>query len=245
MYFYGLLFIDESGDHGLVSIDKNFPVFVLCGILISEDSYKILSHRLNSLKERFWGEKKVILHSRNIRKCEKEFKILFDNDIKSEFYKDINDIVTFSDYEIISSAIDKIKYTKRFGKLLDDVYEVALSFILERTIFSLDDHETNIKLRIIIEKRGKKEDHKLRAHFVKLLARGTYYVSASRFKKYDSQLYFRDKISDVNGLQFADLIAYPVARYVIDSKRANPAFHQLEDKIYRKGKKVYGLKVFP
>ena len=31
-----LLFLDESGDHGLANIDTNFPVFVLCGILISE-----------------------------------------------------------------------------------------------------------------------------------------------------------------------------------------------------------------
>ncbi|MEX2589990.1 MAG: DUF3800 domain-containing protein, partial [Chitinophagales bacterium] len=31
------LFLDESGDHGLKNIDSGFPVFVLCGVLISED----------------------------------------------------------------------------------------------------------------------------------------------------------------------------------------------------------------
>lgn len=50
---------------------------------------------------RFWGRaellrclgrdarKNWILHSRDIRKCDKEFKILFDLDIKKQFYEDL------------------------------------------------------------------------------------------------------------------------------------------------------------
>jgi hypothetical protein len=30
------LFIDESGDHGLTRIDTDFPVFLLCGVLVDE-----------------------------------------------------------------------------------------------------------------------------------------------------------------------------------------------------------------
>jgi hypothetical protein len=51
--------------------------------------------------------------------------------------------------------------------------------------------------------------------------------------------------SDVNGLQLSDLIAYPVARHVLDPIRANPAFDVLVGKFYSKGGKRYGLKVFP
>jgi len=36
------LFIDESGDHGLTNNDKNFPVFVLCTVLIPHESYEKL-----------------------------------------------------------------------------------------------------------------------------------------------------------------------------------------------------------
>jgi len=32
-YFF---FLDETGDHGLDFIDKNFPLFLLCGCLIRE-----------------------------------------------------------------------------------------------------------------------------------------------------------------------------------------------------------------
>ena len=80
------LFIDESGDHGLVTLDASFPVFLLCGLLTSEDNYSDLKNNINLIKNTFWGKKEVILHSRDIRKCEKEFQILFNLELKSEFY---------------------------------------------------------------------------------------------------------------------------------------------------------------
>jgi hypothetical protein len=100
-------------------------------------------------------------------------------------------------------------------------------------------------LTIIIEKRGQKEDKKLDEHFQRLLARGTGYVSADRLMALNMKIEFVDKKENINGLQMADLLAYPIARYVIDKDRANPAFEQLEPKFYKKGGKRYGLKVFP
>lgn len=240
------LFIDESGDHGLVNLDPNFPVFLLCSLLLSEDNYKKVRDEINTLKKSFWGNKEVILHSRDIRKCEKEFQILFDLDLKAKFYKGVNGIIHNSKYRIISSAINKTKYIKTYGKLSNDVYELALSFIIERAIFCLDEVQgKNKRLEIIIEKRGKKEDKKLDEHFQRLKSRGTTYVSADRLKEVDLKITFKDKKENINGLQLADLLAYPIARYVINPKRANPAFDVLEPKIYKKGTKRYGLKIFP
>ncbi len=104
------LFIDESGAHGLVNLDPSFPVFLLCGMLLSESNYQLVKEKINSLKHKFWDDKEVILHSRDIRKCEKEFQVLFDLDLKKEFYKDINAIITNSNYRIISSAIQRKIY---------------------------------------------------------------------------------------------------------------------------------------
>lgn len=240
------LFIDESGDHGLVNLDPDFPVFLLCGLLTSEDNYENTRNQINVLKNTFWGNKEVILHSRDIRKCNKEFQILFDNDIKQKFYLGLNAIVEESKYRIIASAIDKEKYIKTYGRLSNDVYELALSFIIERTIFSLDEVANQEKqLKIIIEKRGKKEDKKLDEHFQRLLSRGTGFVAAERLKAVRTKIIFKDKKENINGLQLADLVAYPIARYVIEPDRANPAFDKLLSKIYTKGGKRYGLKKFP
>jgi len=240
------LFIDESGDHGLVNLDPDFPVFLLCGLLTSEENYENTKNRINTLKKNFWGNKEVILHSRDIRKCNKEFQILFDTDIKRQFYLQLNEVIETSTYRILASAIDKEKYIKTYGKLSNDVYELALSFIIERAIFSLDEITGQEKqLKIIIEKRGKKEDKKLDEHFQRLLARGTGFVDAERIKAVRTKIIFKDKKENINGLQLADLVAYPIARFVIEPKRANPAFDVLAPKIYTKNGKRYGLKIFP
>lgn len=111
-----LLFLDESGDHGLNNIDPQYPVFVLCGIILSETSYQILQSEAANIKQKFWGNKKVIFHSRDIRKCENEFTILFDNGIKGNFYKAVNNMISKSDYTIITSAIQKENYIRRYGR---------------------------------------------------------------------------------------------------------------------------------
>ncbi len=240
------LFMDESGDHGLGSIDPHFPVFVLCGALMSEANYKILELKLTEIKKKFWGDKKVIIHSSDIRKCEKEFQILFDLDIKKDFYASINNLITELKYTIISAAINKHKYIQKYGKLSDDVYEISLSFLIERSIFFLDEIiGLNKKLKIIIEKRGKKEDKKLDDHFQKLSSRGTGFVTAERLKNYGLEIEFYNKRDNIAGLQLADLLAYPIARYVIDPQRANPSFDILSKNFYKKGSRLFGLKVFP
>ncbi len=240
------LFIDESGDHGLSNLDPNFPVFLLCGVLIFEQSYETLKTEINTLKQHFWKDKKVILHSRDIRKCEKEFQILFNNNIKSSFYNKLNTIIKNNKYRIIASAIDKNNFIEKYGKLSDDIYEISLSFLIERAIFCLDEILFfNKTLEIIIEKRGKKEDNLLKKHFQKLLSRGTGYVNAQRLKNVNTKITFKDKKDNINGLQLSDLIAYPIARYVIDKDRANPAFDILKDNIYKNKGRMYGLKIFP
>lgn len=197
------LFLDESGDHGLKNIDENFPIFLLCGILISEENYEIIKKEINTIKEYFWQNKEVILHSRDIRKCNKEFQIFFDLKIKENFYKFVNSIVAKDNYHIISSSIDKLAFIKKYGKLENDVYEISLSFVLERTVFCLDDFKNCDELEIIIEKRGKKEDLKLAKHIQKITQVGTYYVTSERIRKLGFKLDFLGKkkiLTDYNWL---------------------------------------------
>jgi hypothetical protein len=55
----------------------------------------------------------------------------------------------------------------------------------------------------------------------------------------------KSKRENINGLQLTDLIAYPIARFVIEPKRANPAFDLIETKIYAKDGEWSGLKIYP
>lgn len=239
------LFIDESGDHGLTRLDPSFPVFLLCGIICSETNYIQFRDEINDIKKSLWGKIEVIFHSRDIRKHEKEFQIFFDKEKKHFFYATLNRMIVTNTYRIIASAIDKEKYIKRYGHLTNDVYEVALSSIIERAVFCLDEIDLDSKqLEIIIEKRGKKEDKQLSNHFLLLISRGTSFVSAQQLKELNVKIHFRNKKENINGLQMADLFAYPIAKYVMDPKKANPAYDILSSKIYMKKGKQYGLKIF-
>ena len=87
------LYIDECGDHYLATYDRNFPIFTLCGILIPVKKINGLKSSIDNLKREFWNNTDIILHSRDIRKCEKHFQILFNNEIKQRFYSRVNEIL--------------------------------------------------------------------------------------------------------------------------------------------------------
>ena len=70
-------------------------------------------------------------------------------------------------------------------------------------------------------------------HFQRICARGTGKLTTADLSKVNPTFTFRDKRENINGLQLADLVAYPIARYVIEPDRANPSFDVLKSKIYK------------
>lgn len=238
------LFIDESGDHGLKAVDRDFPVFVLCGVIFSEDAYNLYNERASKLKTSLWNSTEVVFHSRDIRKCDKEFQILFDLKKKEYFYNEVNAMIAESDYTIISCVIQKEEYIKKYGRL-GNVYGTSLSFIIERTIFYLDSLNKSIELEIIVEKRGKSEDNELLKYYNEVYSIGTGYVSPERIHSYSTRLKFRSKKDNINGLQLSDLVAYPIARHIIEPNRVNLSFDVIAGKFYEHNGKRYGLKQFP
>ena len=52
------------------------------------------------------------------------------------------------------------------------------------------------------------------------------------------------KLQKINGIQIADLLAYPIARKIIFPEGIHLSFELIEDKIYTKNGKKYGLKVY-
>lgn len=241
------LFLDESGDHGLLSINKDFPVFLLCGVLFTEEDYETTRQSINTLKHSIWGNKEVIFHSRDIRKCEKEFQKLFDLELKKYFYEELNKIMTDSKFTIIASAIDKQALLKNsvMDESVNEVYEIALSFLFDNAITVLEKLDPDATLSFILEMRGKKEDKQLGNYLRRIIDRGTGVVTLDQVRRFKPTFQFVDKKQNINGLQLADLIAYPIARFVIEPKRANPAFDLLEPKIYRTVDGWDGLVIYP
>jgi hypothetical protein len=228
------LFIDETGDHGLKKIDINFPIFLLSGILIKTTDLIHLELLLKKLKTKYWSTESLILHSREIRKCSNEYKILLDDHLKNQFYKDLNQILLLSKFLIIPSGINKVKYVKIYGYLNDDTYEICISKTIDQVLTNLKHRKSlPIELQIILEKRGQKEDQKLDTHISEIIVNGTQKNPASSLKNIRINFEFKDKKDNINGLQIADLIAYPIAKYILNQSIKNPAFDIISKKIYQ------------
>lgn len=240
------LYIDECGDHCLAAYDQNFPIFTLCGILVPVKMINSFQESINKLKIEFWGTTEVILHSRDIRKCEKHFQILFDNEVKQKFYTRVNELLAKSGiYVIVCCSVLKENCIAKHG-VNADVYETALKYVLQRSIFCVDDiNQNGGSINIIVEKRGKREDAALTAYFNKLRVTGMHYISPERFTNHIAHFGFSDKKDNIFGLQVADLIAYPISRHVLAPDKSNPAFDVIYPNIYKNGDKLLGLKIFP
>jgi hypothetical protein len=64
-----VIFVDESGDHGLQSIDPTYPVFVLAFCVLSKGAYaRQVIPAVTEFKFRHFGHDQVVLHERDMRK---------------------------------------------------------------------------------------------------------------------------------------------------------------------------------
>lgn len=241
------LFVDESGDPSLSSINTDFPIFVLLGCLVEESAYAKMCAEIRKLKIDILGSEHAILHSRDIRKCEGIFSRLFDLDLKEKFYGELNRILEESNYLVISVGIKKQEFIEKYGKIADDPYELSLSFLLERAVMETDKSSANT-MAITIESRGKREDEILQRRYNRLLDKGSGRITPERFKRRFESMEFKKKKENDCGLQIADLCAYPVARHMINPSEPYPAY-EIVSKKFRRGPDGsiagYGLKIFP
>ncbi len=201
---------------------------------------------IDELKIEFWNTTNVILHSRDIRKCEKEFEILFDVDVKKRFYKRVNEVLSIQGiYVIVCCSVQKEQCIEKHG-MDADIYGTALKYVIQRSIFCVDDisSEGGI-IDVIVERRGKREDTALLNYYNKLRFSGMHYISPERLAEHMGRFGFSKKTENVFGLQIADLIAYPISRYVLNPNKRNPAFDVISSNIYTCNCKRLGLKIFP
>lgn len=101
------LFLDESGHHGLKTINQEYPILLLCGCLVEQNYYSRVQHNFNELKQKYFGNTKIIFHSRDIRKWQNDFLVLGDLKLRHKFYQDLDEIVRNLDFRIIAVAVLK------------------------------------------------------------------------------------------------------------------------------------------
>lgn len=253
-----LVFLDESGDsklHDNIEIYDNptvYPIFTITALIIKKSDYEnILLPEILKMKEKFFGNIDIILHSNEIRRKDRGFKVFLDNDIYNEFKKEIVEIIDKSNIQIVSSSIRKKNLLERtlnykqsgidydFGNL----YLKNFEFILERVAHCLNSNKEKGKL--IFETVGNHESRKIQKTLDSLKNDGTFYHSNSAFDAIDKEILFYAKKDVVNGLQIVDYLVHPFAKYAKDKTKDNNLYKILLKYIYMNGNSYYGLKIWP
>lgn len=241
------VFIDESGEANITNPDPRFNIFVLCGIIFREDYYAVFDRELKALKQKHFGSENIVFHSVKMRKKEGAFKIFQDAEVLASFYHDIDRLFIDQEYRIISCIVNKEAYKLKYPNK-NFAYEDALTFICERCISLIGKKVKENSLLFCLERRGAKKDESLKKIYKQIRNYGTDYKSTEAFKVCHPNLFFRGKDQNINGLQFADLCAYPIARKNLSPEKKQPTYNLFESKIYSNIlgiKRGYGLKHFP
>lgn len=236
-----LIFADESGDHGLVSIDEQFPVFALVFCIVRKDDY--VNHivpAMQRLKLGIWGHDQVILHEHEIRKEKGLFGVLRTNRaLRERFLTDLTGLIAVAPFQVIASVIDKNRLKEKYASPYNP-YEVALLFCMERTLNYLHQQgESGKRVSVLFESRGRQEDGELELEFRRICDnRSNWGYKRPDFQQMHFEHLFVDKKSNSTGLQLADLVARPLALRHLRPDQANRALQVLDGKLL-------SFKVFP
>jgi len=235
-----IVYVDESGDHGLSKIDKSYPVFVLVFTIFNIKNYiEDVVPKIQRFKFKYFGHDQSILHETDIRKDRGDFSFLKSKALKESFLNELTDIIESISFTVIASVIKKEDYTWE-----DNPYHTALGFGLERIYAFLKEKlQPNQKTHVIVEKRGKVEDKDLELEFRRVCDGSNWYQ-----RPLPLEIIFTDKKSNSVGLQIADLIARPIGLKVIRETQENKAYDVIKTKFRRSKNNVingYGLKIFP
>jgi len=241
------MFLDESGDHSLDKIDQSYPMFVLSGCIFDFDYYfNHAEKEIDKLKQKFFGKRGVILRSYDIRKQKGDFSCLVDKAKREKFYSGLDDLIKKLDFQIITAAIRKDKFKTRYP-LPNNPYFLCFQFILERSIMYLG--KTKEKMMFKIESRETHNDQKLSKVYENFRSVKSKFITPEEIQEKLIDLSFNQKIQNIAGMQIADLVAYPIGRWVLDKTKENKAFTIIEAKLHRKPGTTtylnYGLKIFP
>lgn len=238
-----IIYVDESGDHSLESIDPDYPVFVLSFCIFRKGDYaQRVTPAIRQLKFATFGHDMVVLHESEIRRKKGAFSRL-SKEPREAFMNALTDIISAADFQLVAVVIDKRKLKDRYAQPAHP-YHLALEFGLERIYRLLKDAGQDDALTYLVcEVRGPKEDAELELEFRRIRDGANYFHKPLPF-----DLIMADKKTNSEGLQLADLTARPIGLTVLRPEQSNRAASVLEGKFYRDkaGNKLgMGLKVFP
>lgn len=225
-----IIYVDESGDHSLQSIDENYPVFVLAFCIFDKRHYsEMIVPALEKFKFNHFGHDQVVLHENEIRRRKPPFNFFKHKAHYHSFLGGLTDIIKTSNFILISATIDKRELRRQEAS--ENAYHIALGLCMEALHeFLQEKGEATKKTHIIVECRGNKEDKELELEFRRICDGNNRMGISLPF-----DILFADKKVMSSGLQLADLVARPIGLKTLRPGQENRAFDVLKKKFYCDG----------
>ncbi|MBU4175088.1 MAG: DUF3800 domain-containing protein [Actinobacteria bacterium] len=226
-----VLFLDESGDHNLLAIDPQYPIFVLGGVILDKEYAEgELTRRMNIFKQKLFGTEDVILHTADITRNRSGFERMKEPAFREYFYEELNELMSGLDYRVVACAIRKDEHLAKYGLSALDPYMLSFDILVERLCFEVG--RVSRGGLIVAEERDPTLDRELELAYLNLKIQGTRYIKAKDIIDRIAGLVLRSKSENVAGLQLADLVVTPIGRHVL-GKRDKEDWRIVEKKLRR------------
>lgn len=244
-----IVYVDESGDHSLQSIDERYPIFVLAFCIFHKRHYsEAVVPALEKFKFNYFGHDQIVLHETEIRKEKGAFNIFRSRNEKIRFFGELTKIIDYSNFILISCTIMK-KALSAQAETGTNPYHLALGTCMDSLYeFLKEKNQHRTKTHVVVECRGKKEDKELELEFRRICDGNNRLAINLPF-----EILFADKKAMSSGLQLADLVARPIGLKTLRPEQENRAFEVLKQKFYCNGGRELagkdyegvGMKIFP
>src|SRR5262245_60179224 len=120
-----IVFADESGDHGLATVNRDYPIFVLSCCVFEKGAYVgRVCPELQRFKLRWWLHDAVILHSSQIKRHEPPFSFLGSVATREKFMEDLADVLRTIPFTLFATAMAQLK--ERYACSINP-YDLALT----------------------------------------------------------------------------------------------------------------------
>lgn len=238
-----IVFVDESGDHSLESVNPDYPIFVLAFCILPTAAYvEQITPAVRRLKSQLFGHDLVILHEHDIRKKTGPFSRL-GKEAREALLEGLTEIIRAAPMTLVAVVIDKVKHKAKYQSP-EHPYHLALKYGLERVHHFLHLRgQSERRTTVVCEARGQKEDKEIELAFRRVCDGD----NRSR-RPYALDIVIADKRANSEGLQLADLVARPAGLHILRPDQPNRAWDVLATKLFDGAYGVVqgnGLKVFP
>lgn len=238
------LFLDETIPN------SSFPYFSLAGFFISKNDYEAkLIPKMNSLKDSIFSNRQIVLHEIELRNaCDGQYRVMRNKETRELFWENLSNV--FKDVPLytigVGIEVDEFKLLYHDCSVNDE-YSISLQIIMENFVHFLEKNDGYGT--VFVEARDSVQNQRLQNKYHTLKANGTLFIEKNAHQSRLGTISFPLKTDNNIGLQLADFVPNPMARWVGGRNQKLPnLFNEIESKLYCGGVKStnrFGFKKIP